>query len=873
MLLVSIIAFDGSLAKDFDNPSLGVKYTHKGYFTAASSHYIHTIKIPALSKFDENGTYIPILDQSFLDCKSNSILLARMDNESSRNFCEQTRVWRSALRDEVTNFFVEQGYYHEILNKTFKDKSVEILQQTSSPVRTRRFLTILTGVANVLSRVLDSYERLVIAKQIRHLSRNQAILFSNQERIMKNMQSTKEYNELLYMSLHTKLHHYKSNIGKLSRQVIWNSRRITDNNKKRKIVESMIKLMNYVYTIHKPVMNRIIAELKKRVEAFQTIVEGKLPITLVDSYELRQIIIQAQGKLAKYDAKLAVVDTDLLYTMRIVTAQRVGRDLYLSLMLPVTARDLPGTYEIYQIESYPIPTDHSPKTNMSTRMVHLPKYIAEAEGKYIEFYNNQLDSCIRDVQMYQCPFDMPLKENTCASAIYEDNHVEILRLCDFEINPIYEEQIVRELSPGKYLMSMDNTTWIRQCINGTEEIPSCLFCIIHLDCGCQLKAGQYRLMGTFDTCVEQTPSEVTYVFNSAFHYFMAPNQYFEQEIWDAQTGLTWEPKSEFVVENTDTDQVDAQWVDLRQDWSDMLEEGTFDLMPLRTKTRYLNELYIGALIVAGIVFVLSVTAIAACLIVKSKARRWSSHFMKTGGALGFLPTTHAAPVFEAPSYGSVTGALLMGLIVIIVMYLLVWGIRWFFYRFRRTIAPYAWAHGNKLKSILVLELMTEGEFAVIPVAEYFISPDAYLLVYDPAQLKVALEYTWWMTVCRIDYGRDVGIYIDTAISGLTLPQRVKIPWFWRRKIERMLNDENLSVRLTVMVNNINYNECVLPIEQGVANQSQFKRAAMQRTSQKYSGVRTSITPSAPPPSPAMPAMLYAPTMLIGDSRTDGRTTD
>ncbi len=854
MLMVGTLVLDGSMAKDFDNPSLGVKYTHKGYFTAASSHYIHTIRIPSFPRYDNNNSIVSFLDYSFLDCNDKSVLLNRMDNGSVRSFCEQTKVWRHTLKQEAITFASDQINYQIVLQTTFEDKSAEIHQQARRPVR---FLSILTGAASLLSRVLDSYEKIVIAKQIRHLSLNQEILFSNQEKIMRYMQSTKEHNKDMYNQLFTKMHHYKAKIDTLSRQVIWNAKGISNSNKKRKVVESMIKLMNYVYTIHRPIMDKVTAELQKRIDAFQIIAEGKLPITLVDSHDLSQILSRAQSQLATYNAKLAVVDIELLYTMRIVTAQRVGRDLYLSLMLPVTAMDVPGTYEIYQIDTYPIPTDHSAKTNMSTRMVHLPKYVAEAEGKFIEFHDDQLDSCIRDAQMYQCPFDMPIKDNTCASAIFEDNHIEILRRCDFEINPIYEEKIVRELSPGRYLMSMHNTTWVRQCINDTEEIPSCLFCIIHLDCGCQLEAGQYHLMGTFDTCVEQTPSEITYVYNSAFHYFMAPDQYFEQEIWDAQTGLTWEPKSEFVVENADTDQVDAQWVDLRQDWSDMLEEGTFDLMPLKTKTKYLNELYIGALIVAGIVLVLSVTAIAACLMVKSRARQWSNHFLKAGGALGFLPTTHAAPVFEAPSYGSVTGALLMGLIIMVLIYLLVWGIRWFFCRFRRTIAPYAWAHGNKLKSILVLELMTESEFAIIPVAEYLISPDAYLVVYDPSQLKVALEYTWWMTVCRIDYGRNVAIYIDTAKSSLTLPQRVKIPWFWRRKIERMLDDNNLSVRLTVMVNNMNYNECVLPIEQGVANQAQFKRAALQRTSQKYSGVNP-LAPSAPPPSPATPAVLYTP---------------
>ena len=71
----------------------------------------------------------------------------------------------------------------------------------------------------------------------------------------------------------------------------------------------------------------------------------------------------------------------------------------------------------------------------------------------------------------------------------------------------------------------------------------------------------------------------------------------------------------------------------------------------------------------------------------------------------------------------------------------------------------------------------------------------------------------------------------------------------------MMDDESLTVRLTVMVNNMNYNECVLPIENGAANCQQFKRAARQRTSQKYSGVSKPLVPSALL-APSAPAVLF-----------------
>ena len=72
----------------------------------------------------------------------------------------------------------------------------------------------------------------------------------------------------------------------------------------------------------------------------------------------------------------------------------------------------------------------------------------------------------------------------------------------------------------------------------------------------------------------------------------------------------------------------------------------------------------------------------------------------------------------------------------------------------------------------------------------------------------------------------------------------------------MLDDISLTVRLSVMVNNINYNECVLPIEDGAKNHHKFKRAARQRTSQKFSGVSKPLEPTAPPATPMTPTRLF-----------------
>ena len=49
----------------------------------------------------------------------------------------------------------------------------------------------------------------------------------------------------------------------------------------------------------------------------------------------------------------------------------------------------------------------------------------------------------------------------------------------------------------------------------------------------------------------------------------------------------------------------------------------------------------------------------------------------------------------------------------------------------------------------------------------FHSPNASMVMYNQSHLAGALEYIWWMTVCRISCSGHVVIYIDTAKSKLT----------------------------------------------------------------------------------------------------------
>ena len=244
-----------------------------------------------------------------------------------------------------------------------------------------------------------------------------------------------------------------------------------------RVVEATIDYMNYMYTVYLPALQSIVDELKLRQAAYQTLLQGYLPSSLIPPTMLAEIVSNANEKLREKKLKFAVSNLEFLYTMEIATVHRVRRSLYVTLLLPVTRRILMGYFHLYIVNTYSVPTDHDPDTHVSTCIMDMPPYFASQYDQYLEVSQETFDSCIQDGHMYHCPFDLPISyhRRQCPGAVFYERHQNILEYCRFQINPVYEGEIVQEVRPGEYLMSTGNQTWGRDCPNGTEYIDSCTF--------------------------------------------------------------------------------------------------------------------------------------------------------------------------------------------------------------------------------------------------------------------------------------------------------------------------------------------------------------------------------------------------------------
>ena len=86
------------------------------------------------------------------------------------------------------------------------------------------------------------------------------------------------------------------------------------------------------------------------------------------------------------------------------------------------------------------------------------------------------------------------------------------------------------------------------------------------------------------------------------------------------------------------------------------------------------------------------------------------------------------------------------------------------------IPPYRWIYGRgRTVSTVLLELTTNDDHAVLPIIQYEVPLECFVILFEPDKLHVELESGVFMTTCKLEYG-DAKIYVDDQVTNLTLPK-------------------------------------------------------------------------------------------------------
>ena len=264
----------------------------------------------------------------------------------------------------------------------------------------------------------------------------------------------------------------------------------------------------------------------------------------------------------------------------------------------------------------------------------MPAYFASQFEQYLEISQENFDSCIQDGHMYHCPFDLPINYHyrQCVGAVFSERHQNILEYCRFQINPVYEGEIVQEVRPGEYLMSTGNQTWVRDCPDGAESIDSCAFCIVPLHCNCWLHTEDQYLAGTLDTClIDDIYPNVTYVPNTAYQYFVEPDKYHPDKSLQPQTNRDHESNKKFQVLNANMDKIEEQWVELN---SETVQPGKLiDVNQVATKVRrpLAHQIFVAMVIVVSILGPLILLVLALVIVFKKVVSRMKTEHLNAAG--------------------------------------------------------------------------------------------------------------------------------------------------------------------------------------------------------------------------------------------------
>ena len=298
--------------------------------------------------------------------------------------------------------------------------------------------------------------------------------------------------------------------------------------------ELLMRVVSHMHSVRSAVDDYADWHLEFR-RGVNKLLSGMLPNTFVSPDDIENMVNHIESSIVKDQNRLRLVDANVgLYYMApliFFTRSVRAKALYIQLSMPLYT--IGGKMTAYRIDRTHITVHEG--TAMSTRIENLPDFLLVSEDGhyYSEMTTSQMVAC-KGLGIKNCPTERSLQkfnEATCASALYQDNAQDIMRLCDIRIGHEVEPSSAIRLHDHTFLLhsahAVTNHTeraWTMHCpqlrrrkatpratvtttmgvgddddgndddklmetFTRTTSVPICSTCIMKIDCGCELDAG------------------------------------------------------------------------------------------------------------------------------------------------------------------------------------------------------------------------------------------------------------------------------------------------------------------------------------------------------------------------------------------------
>jgi hypothetical protein len=293
-------------------------------------------------------------------------------------------------------------------------------------------------------------------------------------------------------------------------------------------IESFLEKSNRVnvllhqYDIHIEGLEQVHRKTEAITIAMDQLLQGRLDANIISPSELHDILSSVDSKLQSQSSSKSVsTDVKSYYKHNhLTTCTHDGKSLFIKLKIPIGSEST--TFDLYELEAVPVPTDHSNRSSVYTLVSGFSKYLAVSKDSslYLELSENELFSLKMNNYQY---IPTPVSEPSCTYFLFEGNVEGILNFCTnlvLEDLSIFRE-FIYQMETGEVLLYTPNIEWTLIC-NKTETVDKVyskgLF-KFHVACNCFLKYDVLEIYAYDSDCMTtRSESKLWYSANMlAYH--------------------------------------------------------------------------------------------------------------------------------------------------------------------------------------------------------------------------------------------------------------------------------------------------------------------------------------------------------------------
>ena len=295
-----------------------------------------------------------------------------------------------------------------------------------------------------------------------------------------------------------------SRINKIAQTVNTNVNKFISNVMLYRFTQMMLSNVFLTTFDHMSVTNVLISSAESLLSHWltggQALLEGKLPISIVDASMVISMLEHVQQETVNEGVQIPYPDIDYYYHTAEVIALHTDSTLYIHVVIPL--HTVNNIFEVFHVDAFMLAT---PDNSSSTLITSVPDFYAISEHNHYSIAMNSATylGCSGSSILKTCKGPLRielLKANNCINSIYLDNPTAVLQHCNISLFPQPPRPSLVQYHSHVILSSFASGSIICPDLH-IQPIGQChQVCVLKVPCGCRFNAPSGELPILTPTC-------------------------------------------------------------------------------------------------------------------------------------------------------------------------------------------------------------------------------------------------------------------------------------------------------------------------------------------------------------------------------------